>query len=153
MNQDAVAQIFFSDTFSVVPEQMAREIFRLPHHCQSCIDRSLDAMGTGSLVAMLESMCMRQMQACIDCDKETIVGSWLECQHWAPIPPGALIRISGWVTAVEGQRATFWVQASDEQEIVCEGRIRLAIVQREQIEKKIQRKCEAIKRRQLFAAA
>ena len=43
--------------------------------------------------------------------------------------------------------------ASDEQEMVCEGQIRFAIVQRAQIEKKIQLKCEAIKRRELFASA
>ena len=58
-----------------------------------------------------------------------------------------MITIDGWVTGIGDHEASFWVRASDEQEIVCEGEIHFAIVKRAQMERKIQRKCEAIGRR------
>jgi predicted thioesterase len=124
----------------------------LPHG-KSYADRLVNAMANGYLFAVLESICAREMQTHLDHNEETLVLSSMQCQHRAPIPPGALVKINGWVTGVADQEATFCVQASDEQEIVCEGQIRLTIVQRSQIEKRLQRKRDAIARRELFATA
>ena len=153
MKHCAVSQILFSETYTVPAEQTTQRMFGVLPHGKSYADRLVNAMANGYLVAVLESICAREMQAHLDHTEETIVVSSMQCQHRAPIPPGALVRISGWVTGVEDQQATFWVQASDEQEMVCEGQMRIAIVQRAQIERKLQRKCEAIKRRELFASA
>ena len=128
-------------------------MFGVLPHGKSYADRQVNAMANGYLIAVLESICAREMQAHLDQSEETLVVSSMQCQHRALIPQGALIRISGWVTGVEDQQATFRGQASDELEMVCEGQIRFAIVQRALIEKKIQRKCEAIRRRELFASA
>lgn len=153
MNHCEISQIFFKETFTVPVEQTARRMFRLLPHGKSYADRLLNAMATGYLVAVLESICALEMQPHLDHDEETLAGSSVQCQHRAPIPPGALITVDGWVIGLGDQEATFWVRASDEQEIVCEGQIRFAIVRREQMERKIKRKCEAIGRRELFAAA
>jgi fluoroacetyl-CoA thioesterase len=153
MKHCAVSQILFSETYTVPAEQTSSRMFGVLPHGKSYADRLLNAMANGYLFAVVESICAREMQTHLDHNDETLVMSSMQCQHRAPIPPGAFIRINGWVTGVEDQQATFWVQASDEQEMVCEGQIRFAIVQRAQIEKKIQRKCEAIKRRELFASA
>lgn len=153
MNPCKVSQIMFSETYTVPPEQTTRRMFRLLPHGSGYADRMIDAMATGYLVAVLESICAREMQTYLDHDQELVVGSSVQCQHRAPIPAGALVNVDGWAVAVGEHEATFWVQASDEQETVCEGQIRLAIVQRSLMEKKMRRKCEVIGRRELFAAA
>ncbi len=153
MKHCEVSQIFFSETYVVPAEYTAQTLFRLLPHGKAYADRMVKAMATGYLVAVLESICVREMQPHLDHAEETVVGTSVQCQHRAPIPPGALIKIDGWVIGIGDDEATFWVQASDEQEIVCEGKIRLVAVRRSQIERKIQRKCDAIVRRELFASA
>ena len=153
MNHCSISQILFSETYVVPAEQTSQHMFGTLPHGKSYSDRLLNAMANGYLVAVLESICARELQAHLDHTEETIVVSSMQCQHRAPIPPGALITIDGWVTCIGDHEASFWVRASDEQEIVCEGEIRFAIVKRAQMERKIQRKCEAIGRRQLFATA
>lgn len=153
MSNCGISQIFFKETYTVLPDQTTKRMFGMLPHGKSYADRLVNAMANGYLIAVLESICTREMQVHLDQNEETLVVSSMQCQHRAPIPAGALIRISGWVTGVENQQATFRVQASDELEMVYEGQIRFAIVQLAQIEKKIQRKCEAIRRRELFASA
>ncbi len=153
MKHCAVSQILFSETYAVPAEQTAQRMFGVLPHGKSYADRLPNAMANGYLVAVLESICTREMQAHLEHNEETLVVSSMQCQHRAPIPPGALITIDGWVTSIGDHEAKFWVRASDEQEIVCEGEILFAIVKRAKIEQRIQRKCEAIGRRQLFAAS
>ena len=153
MQHCAVSQILFSETYTVPAEQTSQRMFGVLPHGKSYSDRLLNSMANGYLVAVLESICAFALQAHVDHTEETIVVSSMQCQHRAPIPPGALITVDGWVTGIGDHETSFWVRASDEQEIVCEGEIRFAIVQRAQMERKIQRKCEAIGRRQLFASA
>jgi fluoroacetyl-CoA thioesterase len=153
MSHCAVSQILFSETYIVPAEQTSERLFSVLPHGNSYADRLVNAMANGYLVAVLESICAREMQAHLDHTEETILVSSMKCAHRAPIPPGALVTVDGWVTGIGHHEASFWVRASDEQEIVCEGEIRFAIVKRAQMERKIQRKCEAIGRRQLFAAA
>ena len=153
MKHCAVSQILFSETYTVPAEQTAQRMFGVLPHGKSYADRLVNAMANGYLFAVVESICAREMQAHLDHNEETIVVSSMQCQHRAPIPPGALVT-SRWVgDRHRRSEATFWVRASDEQEIVCEGEIRFAIVKRAQMEQKIQRKCEAIRRRELFASA
>ena len=153
MDHCAVGQILFSETYIVPAEQTSSHMFGVLPHGKGYSDRLLNAMANGYLIAVLESICACELQAHLDHCEETIVVSSMQCQHRAPIPAGALITVDGWVIGIGDHEATFWVRASDEQEIVCEGEIRFAVVKRAQIERKIQRKSEAIGRRQLFAAA
>ncbi|MBA2413584.1 MAG: thioesterase [Burkholderiaceae bacterium] len=153
MKHCEISQVFFSETYVVPAEQTARRLFRRLPHGKDYADRMIDAMATGYLVAVLESICVREMQMYLDQDEEVVVGSFVQCQHHAAIPPGAIMKVDGWVIGIGDHEATFWVQASDEHEVVCEGKIRFAVVQRAQMEIKIQRKCEAIERRELFAAS
>ncbi len=153
MNHTGVAQIFFSDTFSTASEQIAQNVPSVLPQDDGCADHVPNAMAAACLVAVLESVCVRAMQRYTDPKAETVIGTWIECRHRAPVMPGALVKVDGWVTRVSDQEATFSIQASDEQEIVCEGQIRLAIVGRSLMERKIQRKCDAIRRRKLFESA
>ena len=153
MKDCAVSQIWFSETYIVPVEQTAQRMFGVLPHGKGYADRLVNTMANGYLFAVVESICVREMQVHLDHNDETLVVSSVQCQHRAPILPGALVTIDGWVTGIGDHSASFWVRASDEQEIVCEGEIRLAIVKRAQMERKIQRKSEAIGRRQLFATA
>ncbi len=153
MKHCEISQIFFSETYAVPAEQTAQRLFQLLPHGEAYACRLINAMATGYLIAVLESICLREMQMHLDHDEETVVGSSVQCKHRAPIPPGSIIKIDGWVIGIGDSEATFWVQASDEHEAVCEGQIRLSVVPRSQIELRLQRKCDAIGRRELFAGA
>lgn len=141
MDLCAVSQLFFSEKYRVPPEQTARHLFgRLPHG-KGYADRMVDAMATGYLVAVLESICARELQPLLDPDEETVVGSSVQCRHRAPIAPNTLIKVDGFVIGIGDREATFHVRASDDHEAVCEGEIRFAIVRRAQMDERIQRKC------------
>lgn len=152
MNHCEISQLFFRETYTVPADQTVQRLFRGLPHGHGYADRMVDAMATGYFVAELESICVREMQMHLDQEEETVVGSSVRCRHGAPIPPGALLTINGWVIGIGDHEATFWVQASDEHELVCEGRIGLSVVRRSQIELKIHRKCEAIGQREVVAA-
>ena len=153
MNQSKVSQIVFSATYTVPPEQTTHQMFRVLPHASGSSDRMPDAMATGYLVAVLESMCAQEMQPHIDPVEQTVFGFSAQCQFRAPIPPGALVHVDGQVICLSEDEVTFWVRAIDEQEIVCDGQISLRVVGRAVMATKIRRKCEAIQRRQLFATA
>ena len=153
MSHCGISQILFSEIYTVPAEQTSQRMFGVLPHGKSYADQLLNAMSNGYLIAVLESICVREMQTHLDHSEETIVVASMQCQYPAPIPPGALVTVDGWVIGIGDHEASFWVRASDEQEIVCEGEIRFVIVKRAQMEWKLQRKCEAIGRRQLFATA
>ena len=152
MNREAISQIVFDEHYAVPVDQETRQLFRhLPSATNNC-SHLVDAMPTAYLIAVLESICLREMHRHIDADHETVVGSAIDCRHCAPVPAGALLRVSGWVERVVDGEATFRMLAQDEHERVCEATIRIAIVRRDQILPRITHKKEAIERRQLFLA-
>ena len=141
MDHCAVSQLFFCEKYRVPPEQTARHLFgRLPHG-KGYADRMVDAMATGYLVSVLESICARELQPLLDRDEETVVGSSVQFRHRAPIAPNTLIKVDGFIIGIGDREATFLVRASDDHEIVCEGEIRFAVVRRAQMDERIQRKC------------
>ena len=109
MDHCAVSQLFFCEKYRVPPEQTARHLFgRLPHG-KGYADRMVDAMATGYLVSVLESICARELQPLLDQDEETVVGS-VEFQfrhHRAPIAPNTLIKVDGFIVGIGDREATF----------------------------------------------
>ena len=103
MNPCKVSQIIFSQTYIVPPEQTTQQVFRLLPHASGHEDRMLDAMATGYLVAVLESICVHEMQPYLDHDEELVVGSPCNVNR-APIPAGALVRVDGWVAAIGNRK-------------------------------------------------
>ncbi|HVG04045.1 MAG TPA: hotdog domain-containing protein [Burkholderiaceae bacterium] len=148
MKHCEISQIFFSEKYVVPAAQSVQKLFGSLPHVKAYAGRMINAMATGYLVAVLESICAREMQLYLDQDEETVVGSCIQCQHRAPIPPGSIVKVDGWVIGIGDHDATFWVQASDEHEVVCEGKLRFVVVRRMEMELTLQRKCEAIKLRE-----
>jgi predicted thioesterase len=153
MNREEVSQIIFDERHTVSAEPTATGTRREAPRGQPRADGLVDVMTTGQLVTLLESLCLRELQRCLGPDSERAVGQSIRLRYSAAIPGGALLRIRGWVHAIGDRDVTFFIHAQDDQEQVCEGTVRLVVVGRGELERRIERKIEAIARRELFLAA
>ena len=144
MNHQGISEIFFEETYSVPPEQTARALFsRLPHGSDYA-ERLIECLATGYLVAVVESICIREMQRHVDAASEVVVGRIVQMEHKGPIPPGSSLKLRGWVERLGERSATFCVQASDAHEVVCESSVTLVAAQRASMESRIAAKVEAL---------
>lgn len=144
MNHQGISEISFEETYSVPPEQTARALFsRLPHGSDYA-QRLIECLATGYLVAVVESICIREMQRHVDADSEVVVGRTIELEHKGPIPPGSTLKLRGWVERLGERSAKFCVQASDDHEVVCEGSVILVVAPRVSMESRIAVKVEAL---------
>ena len=146
MNHQGVSEIFFEESYTVPADQTAKSLFaRLPHG-SGYAERLIECLATGYLVAVIESICIREMQQHVDA-AEVVVGRTIRIDHRGPIPPGSSLRLRGWLERMGERSATFRVQACDTGEVVCEAAITLVAVQRTVIETRIAAKVEALQRR------
>ncbi len=137
MNHESISQICFAEIYVVPSHQTARSLFtRLPHG-MAYADTLIECIATGYLIAVVESICIKEMQAHIDPDTEVVVGRSICIEHRAPIPPGAVIRVSGWVEQVGRRTTPFYIRAFDDHELVCEGQVTLVAADRKAIESTI----------------
>ena len=145
MNHQGVSEIFFEESYTVPADQTAKSLFaRLPHG-SGYAERLIECLATGYLVAVIESICIREMQQHVDA-AEVVVGRTIRIDHRGPIPPGSSLRLRGWLERMGERSATFRVQACDTGEVVCEAAITLVAVQRTVIETRIAAKVEALQR-------
>ena len=144
MNQQGVSEICFEETYAVPQDQTARSLFaRLPHgsdYAQTLIE----CLATGYLVAVVESICIREMQRHVDSMVEVVVGRTVHIEHRGPIPPATRLRLRGWVEGLGERSATFRVQARDDHELVFDGTVTLVAARRAGIESRIAAKVGAL---------
>ncbi|MDP3653802.1 MAG: hotdog domain-containing protein [Rhodoferax sp.] len=146
MNHELISQICFAEIYVVPPHQTARSLFtRLPHG-MAYADTLIECIATGYLIAVVESICIKEMQQHIDAEIEVVVGRSIRIEHRAPIPPGAAIRVSGWVEQVGRRSTMFCIRAFDDDELVCEGQVTLVAADRESIESRIVAKINGLQR-------
>ena len=137
MNHQGVSEISFEETYSVPPEQTARALFsRLPHGSDYA-SRLIECLATGYLVAVIESICIREMQRHVDPVLEVVVGRTIQLEHKGPIPPGSALKLRGWLERLGDRSATFCVQVSDDHEVVCESSVTLVAARRASMESRI----------------
>jgi fluoroacetyl-CoA thioesterase len=153
MNTETVSQLFFDERYTVPAEQTACRVFRAVPTWHGCDPTLVDVMATTSVLTVLECACLRELYACVDADRETLVGIAMQCRHRGAIPAGAALRITGWVESLGEREVTFRVQAHDGHEEVFEGSICIAVVPRERIARIIEGKRCAIARRILMETA
>ena len=101
-------------------------------------------LATGYLVAVIESICIREMQQHVDAAAEVVVDRTIRIDHRGPIPPGSPLRLRGWLERLGERSATFRVQAHDAHEIVCEATVTLVAAQRTHLESRIATKVLAL---------
>jgi fluoroacetyl-CoA thioesterase len=93
---------------------------QLYHDTEFCRDMP-DVLATGYLVGMMELACVNGMMPFMDWPHEQSLGTMVSFTHFAPTLPGMTLRIEGEVTAVEGRRVRFRLEAWDDIERICEG--------------------------------
>ena len=145
MNHQAVSGVFFEESYVVPADQTARSLFsRLPHG-KDYAQRLIECLATGYLVAVIESVCIREVQELTDAALEVVVGRSIRVDHLGPIPPGSPLRLRGWVERMGDRSVTFRVQAHDAHEIVCEAVVTLVATSRADIESRIEEKISALR--------
>lgn len=144
MNHQGISEITFEETYIVPADQTARSLFaRLPHGLDYA-ERLIECLATGYLVAVIESICIREMQRHVDPLDEVVVGRWIQVEHRGPIPPGAQLRVRGWLERIGERSARFRAQASDNHEVVCEAVVVLVATARAAMEDRIASKISAL---------
>ena len=111
MSHCGISQILFSEIYTVPAEQTSQRMFGVLPHGKSYADGLLFKCDVERLPdrSAYESICVREMQTHLDHSKETIVVASMQCQYRAPIPPGALVTVDGWVIGIgEGQGSQIW---------------------------------------------
>lgn len=145
MNHEAVSAVFFEESYVVPADQTARSLFaRLPHG-RDYAQQLIECLATGYLVAVIESVCIREVQRLTDAEAEVVVGRSIRIDHLGPIPPGSPLRLRGWVERLSDRSVTFRVRAHDAHEVVCEAVVTLVATSRQNIESRITAKVSALR--------
>ena len=92
----------FSQTVTVLENQTAAYVG----------SGGLSVFSTPSLIALIENTCMKMLSDLPE--GKTTVGVSINIQHLKPSPVGATIHCSATITAIEGRKYTFQVQATDD---------------------------------------
>lgn len=143
MNHQGVSEIFFEESCTAPADQAAESLLaRLPHG-SGYAERLIECLATGYLVAVIESICIREMQLHVDAD-EVVIGRTIRIDHLASIPPASPLRLRGWLERLGERSATFRVEAHDAQALVCEASVTLVAANRDQIESRIAAKVDAL---------
>lgn len=146
MNHQQVSEICFEETYTVPSDQTARSLFtRLPHG-KHYAETLIECLATGYLIAVVESICIQEMHRQIDPAVEVVVGKTIHLEHCGPIPPGATIRLQGWVERLGQRSATFCIRAYDDHELVCDGKVTLVAADRAAMESKIATKVNGLQK-------
>lgn len=146
MNHQQVSEICFQESYTVPTDQTARSLFtRLPHG-RHYADTLIECLATGYLIAVVESICIREMQRQIDPAVEVVVGRTIHIEHCGPIPPGATIRLLGWVERLGRRSATFCIKAYDDHELVCDSKVTLVAADRASMETRIATKVNCLQK-------
>ena len=137
MNQQGVSEICFEETCAAPQDQTARSLFaRLPHgsdYAQTLIE----CLATGYLVAVVASICIREMQMHVDSMAEAVVGRTVHIEHRGPRSTSEAPARAGWVEGLGERSATFRVQAHDDHELGFDGTVTLVAAERARTESRI----------------
>jgi predicted thioesterase len=136
-------ELSFEEVCIVDADQTARRLFARLSHGNEYADRMVEGLATGYLIAIVESICIREMLREMNLTTEVIVGAAVDIRHRAPVPPGQQVWLRGRTTHLGERKATFAVQACDDDEVVCEGVMTFVATSRERIETRLALKLSA----------
>lgn len=137
MNEQGLSTIAFEEVCTIAPNQTARSLFTRLEHGRVYAEHLLEGLATGYLIALVESVCIREMLEHLDPVTEVIVGRAVNIQHRAPVPPGKQIWLRGWTSRIGERKATFEIQAFDDHEVVCDGTLTLVAASRQDLERRL----------------
>ena len=88
---------------------------------------SVEAVATTALILFLEEAAERAIEECFE-DGEVSVGSAVNVRHLAAAPVGAKIKAAARVTAVQGRRIDFAVEAYHGRKVLMTGTLQRVVV-------------------------
>jgi fluoroacetyl-CoA thioesterase len=94
---------------------------------------------TGFMVALMEWTCIQLLAPHLD-DGEGSLGVHVDVSHVAATPEGFPVTVDAELTALEGRRAWFHVQAHDGADLIGEGRHARFIVEWDKFERRMAQK-------------
>jgi fluoroacetyl-CoA thioesterase len=104
-----------SDEFAVMPEVFA----------------------TGFLVGLLEWACIKSINPHIDWPQEQTVGTHIDVSHEAATPPGLEVTVTVELSAIEGRKLVFAVEAHDGVDLISKGRHERFVINKEKFDAKV----------------
>jgi predicted thioesterase len=102
---------------------------------------SVDVYATPAMIALMESAALAAIDHHLAAG-QTSVGTTIEVRHLAATPLGHKVRAHAEVSAVEGRKVTFLVQAWDERELIGEGKHVRIIINEAGFIKRVQSKLD-----------
>ena len=153
MNREAITEAFFDEYCVAAADQIVEWSSAALAPRRSIVERLTGTLAVAGLVAILQCLCARELERRLKTYDEMPVAMQIHCEPHAPVVEGARMRMTGWVESADDRGVTFRVKAQDEQEQICDGRIRFALVPRAENMQTLERKREAIMRREMFTPA
>lgn len=99
-----------------------------------------NVFATGYLVGFLEWACIQAVNPHLDWPAEQTVGIHINVSHVAATPPGLNVTAKVKLTAVDGRKLFFEVEAHDGIDLICQGSHDRFIIYQEKFNKKAQEK-------------
>ena len=99
----------FDFTYTVPENRTVPFLFPEAHHFQ----HMPKVLATGFMVGLVEWACIEAINPHIDWPRQQTVGIRVDLDHTAATPPGLTVTIKGTLTAVEGRKLTFDIEADD----------------------------------------
>lgn len=102
-----------------------------------------EVLATGYMVGIMEFACLEAIKPHLDWPREQSLGTRVEFSHLAATPQGMEIRVQGEVTAVEGRRIAFRVEAWDAHDKITEGTHERTVIDASRFAERLARKTGA----------
>ncbi len=99
-----------------------------------------EVLATGFLVGLLEWACIQLVNPHLNWPAEQTLGTHVDVSHDAATPPGLTITVTARLTAVQGRRLSFAVDAHDGVDLISEGTHERAVIDRARFDDKVRAK-------------
>ena len=99
-------------------------------------------LATGFMVGLVEWACIEAINPHIDWPKEQSVGIRVDLDHTAATPPGLTVTIKGRLSALEGRKLTFEIEADDGIDRITKGTHQRFIIDNERFNQSVAEKVE-----------
>lgn len=102
-----------------------------------------EVFATGFLVGLLEWACIKAVNPHLDWPAEQTVGTHIDVTHQAATPPGLEVTATVELTAVEGRKLVFAVQAHDGIDLISRGRHERVVIIKDKFDGRLSAKTRA----------
>lgn len=96
-----------------------------------------EVFATGYLVGFLEWACIKAINPHLDWPREQSVGTHIDVSHEAATPPGLVVTATVTLTAIEGKKLTFAVEAHDGVDLISKGRHERFVIDKARFDAKV----------------